>query len=290
MTTAYRTHHATGYLDDQIAFWLVAYVHKLDTHATWSAKWHSRRDDGGPETSDWLFRNYNCSAEVLHAFIQRGLVIRSEKAVTEHIFDSAWEKLQSVEREPDPPIWFEIVIDTFTDDAVTFSLSLWGYKYHLANLSLQKQHYYLFADRLQARVRFVHEWFALEAAVTRLKRATRRGKVLPAIGSSLSHELSLLRAPTDAQVAASCGSLALLLERAIREYVESASGRRAGNFDDLIRSIDHELAPDTTELLRFIAKPMRNFLAHGRALPLSLAKLVLAAQLEVLARLGDVGA
>ena len=213
-------HHFSGHQDDRIAFWIVAHVHKLDTHTNWSARWHSRRDDGGPENSDWLFRNYRCDASILREFIRRGIVTHIEKAVTEHVFDEAWSKLQNDSCEPDRNIWFELVIDGFTEESVTFSLSTWAYKYHLTNLSLPKQLYYLFADRLGARVRFVHEWFALEAASSTLERAMRRGTVLPRVSPELTHELSLLRTPTDAQLQASCRSLFPVLERAMREYVE----------------------------------------------------------------------
>ena len=78
-----RTYHASEYKDAYIRFGLVAYVHKLDTHANWSAQFHSSRDDGGPGTSAWLFRNYHCDADILHEFIKRGLVISAEKKVTD---------------------------------------------------------------------------------------------------------------------------------------------------------------------------------------------------------------
>lgn len=57
--------HSTAHLDNQLAFWIVAHVHKLDTHAKWSAEWHSRRDSGGPVSSGWLFRNYECDTAIL---------------------------------------------------------------------------------------------------------------------------------------------------------------------------------------------------------------------------------
>lgn len=60
-------------------------------------------------------------------------------------------------RVPKSSTWFEVVIDSFTEDSVSFSMSVWGYKYPLRNVSLPKQLYYIFADRLDAKVGFIHE-------------------------------------------------------------------------------------------------------------------------------------
>ena len=287
----YAVHHFSGHQNEHIAFWLVAHVHKLDTHVKWSARWHARRDDAGPESSDWLFRDYMCDAMVLHEFIRRGLVTSIEKDVTEHVFDEAWIRLQDMDREPSGNVWFEVVVDAFTEDVVKFSFSLRATKYHVADLALPKQLYYLFADRIGAKVRFVHEWFALEAVSTRLEDALRRGKVLPPVAAALRHELSLLRTPTEAQIQASCRSLFPLLEGAMRAYMEAgSSGKRAGTLDDLIRRFESAkvVSTETIELLRFIMKPKRDYVEHGRHLPAPLAKLVLATLLDIMSRLGDV--
>lgn len=287
------SHHYTAHLDDQIAFWIVAHVHKLDTHANWSAEWHSRRDSGGPVSSGWLFRNYKCDASILREFKSCGLVTQYINAETEHVFEDKLEKLNDTREEPNPAVWFELVVDTFTEEAVTFSLSVWAYKYHLSNLALPKQFYYLFADRLRARIRFVHEWFALESASTKLESALNKGKVLPAVADDLRHELALLRTPSEAQLHASCRSLFPVLERALRQFVEMRPpGSKAGTLDDLIRRFESArwLQPETIELLRFVMKPKRDYIEHGRRLPTPIAKLVLATLLDVLARLGEVDA
>ena len=286
-------HHHTEHLDDEIGFWIIAHVHKLDSHANWSAEWHSRRSDTGEINSGWLFRNYECDANILREFISRGIVTRCENAVTEHIFEDLLLELNEERREPNHSIWFELVIDTFTEQAVKFSISVWAYKYHFADASLPKQLYYLFADRLRARVRFVHEWFALESLSNKLESAILRGTVLPRVSVDVKHELSLLRAPSESQIHASCRSLFPVLERAMREHIESKpSASRAGTLDDLIRRFEsaHWVHPETIELMRFVMKPKRDYIEHGRKLPTPLAKLVLSTLLEVLIRLGDVDA
>jgi len=283
--------HYTAHLDNQLAFWIVAHVHKLDTHANWSAEWHHSRDSGGPVNSGWLFRNYKCDASILREFKSRGLVARCVSAATEHVFEDQLAALNGACKEPNLSVWFELVVDTFTEQTVNFSLSVWAYKYHLANLALPKQLYYLFADRLRAQVRFVNEWFALEAASNKLEKVLHRGKVLPAVSDDLRHELALLRTPSEAQLYASCRSLFPVLERALRQFVESRpSGKKAGTLDDLIRRFESArwLQQDTIELLRFIVKPKRDYIEHGRKLPLPVAKLVLATLLDVLARLSEV--
>ena len=283
--------HYTAHLDDQVAFWIVAHVHKLDTHANWSAEWHSRRDSGGPESSGWLFRNYRCDAEILREFKSRGLVSSCLNSATENIFEDQLEELNDIRKEADPGIWFELVVDTFTEQTVNFSLSVWAYKYHLENLALPKQLYYLFADRLKAKVRFVHEWFALESASTKLTSVLREGTVLPHVADDLRHELALLRTPSEAQLHASCRSLFPVLERALRQFVESRpSATKTGTLDDLIRRFESArwLEPETIELLRFVMKPKRDYIEHGRKLPTPVAKLVLATLLDVFVRLSDV--
>jgi hypothetical protein len=213
--------------------------------------------------------------------------------VTKHVFDDALLELQEERETPDESIWFELVVDNFTEETVTFSFSVWAYKYRMPSASLPKQLYYLFADRLRARVRFVHEWFALEAASSKVRNALHRGKVLPAVATDIEHELSLLRTPTEAQLQASCRSLFPVLERAMRVYVEAKPGVvRVGTLDDLIRRFESEKLVDaeTIELLRFVMKPKRDFVEHGRKLPIPIAKLVLATLLEILARLSVVGA
>lgn len=311
-----RAYHLSQYKDSHIAFWLVAYVHKLDTHATWSAKFHTKRDDGGPQSSDWLFYEYTCDISVLQEFIKRGIVNATEKAVKEKptdIMDWAWEELTKTinacrpyisiplsddaaehgrnYREPDPNLWFEIVIDSFTDETVKFSISTWGYKYLLTDLILPKQLYYLLADRLDAKIRFVHEWFALESISKRLDHAIQYGKILRPIAADLNHEIALLRSPSDAQIQSSCRSIFPLLERAMREHVESSlSGKKAGTLDNLVRQFESKrtVSPATIELLRFVLKPKRDYIEHGRTLPIVLAKIVLVTTLEILVHFGEI--
>lgn len=186
-----------------------------------------------------------------------------------------------------------MVIYTFTGDSVNFSISVWAYKYRLENLKLPKQLYYIFADRLNANIRFVHDWFALETPLRQLEMAMRRGKLLPQIQVDLQHELSLLRTPTSTQVQASCRSLFPLLEQAMRKYIEFGSTAiRAGTLDDLIRKFESKrvVSQDTIELLRFVIKPKRDYIEHGRSLPEPIARLVLVTLLNVLCSFGEIDA
>ena len=77
----------------------------------------------------------------------------------------------------------------------------------------------------------------------------------------------------------------------MRAYMEAgSSGKRAGTLDDLIRRFESAkvVSTETIELLRFIMKPKRDYVEHGRHLPAPLAKLVLATLLDIMSRLGDV--
>jgi hypothetical protein len=89
-----QSYYPSLHKDSSVAFWLVAYVHQLDTHALWSAKAFTRRDSEQTETTAWLFREYFCDSAVLHEFIKRGLVARVEKQVTKHIVEKAWQELE----------------------------------------------------------------------------------------------------------------------------------------------------------------------------------------------------
>ena len=283
------------HLDPNIAFWLVAHIHQLDTHAKWSAEWKCRRDGEHTETAGCLFRNYFCDSAILHEFIQRGLVTHWEKSPPiERIVDGAWDELRECASSPaQTNVWFEFIVSSFTEQAVNFSLSAWAYKYSLENLTLPKQLYYQLTDRLKPRTRFVHEWFALETASNKLYAAISRGKILPKLDKELRHELTLLRSPNDMQLQASCRSLFPLLERGMRTYIEDKSTRhRAGTLDELIQRFASEkwLHQDAVELLKLAMKPNRDFILHGRALPVSVARLVLVMLLEVLTHLGQVDA
>ena len=74
----------------------------------------------------------------------------------------------------------------------------------------------------------------------------------------------------------------------MRDYAEKAgwSGKK-NSLDNLINQFGSEnaLSGDTVELLRFIAKPKRDYIEHGRDIPVSVAKLVLATILDLLIRL-----
>jgi hypothetical protein len=166
---------------------------------------------------------------------------------------------------------------------------LWSYKYILRNLELEKQNYYLFADYLDARIRFVHNWFPLESLSQQLQPLIKRSAVLRLIETDLNQELSLLRKPTDDQVRSSCRSLFPLLERALREYSSSKGWRGgSGNLNLLINQFEQAaaLTTDSIDLLRFVAKPNRDYIGHGRDIPVPIAKLVLATLIDLFARLG----
>ncbi len=305
-------YYSSEHLDDSVAFWLIAYLKQLDSHAIWSAKAFTRRDDEEGETSRWLFRDYLCSSVVLHEFVKRGLVIHIEKQDPNNIHEGPWKELQETlkackpihtirlnqaaeeydmkYREPDRSKWFEIVISSFSEDIVRFSLSLKGYKYKLCDIELDQQSYYIFADRLDAQIRFLNRWFPLEILSRQLQEQIEQDSLLTSIETDLVHEMSLLRRPTNVQIAASCRSLFPLLERALRDYAsrQGWSGN-SGNLDQLINQFDsaRALSKETITFLRMVAKPYRDYILHGSELPIPVAKVVLAVLLDVFSSLGS---
>ena len=79
----------------------------------------------------------------------------------------------------------------------------------------------------------------------------------------------------------------------MRKYIEFGSTAiRAGTLDDLIRKFESKrvVSQDTIELLRFVIKPKRDYIEHGRSLPEPIARLVLVTLLNVLCSFGEIDA
>ena len=302
----YQQHYYSKHKDDSIAFWLEAEIHQLDTHVLWAALLCIRSDKNDEIKSKYFFKDYFCAAEVLHELIKRGIVRCITKKTKKHIIETAWAELEetidtcksyltiplSTEaeehdkkyRKPDNCFWFEIVVNSFTNDIVKFSLSLFGYKYMLPNLELNKQVFYLFSDRLDAKIRFEADWFPLDLIIKQLLKLLKN-ELLLCIKEDLKHELNLLKNPTDIQIQSSCRSIFPLLERVLRNYSEAQGWRgKDHNIDLLINKYDNNkiLNKDTIELLRFVSKPMRDYIQHGHTIGISVAKVVLATILESL--------
>lgn len=302
--------YPSKYKDSHLAFWLEAIIHQLDTHVLWSAKIFTRSDKTNAISSRFLFTNYFCDAKVLHEFIKRGLVTKIRKGVKiKHISAGAWDELLEIietrkiflsiplneesakrdekYRNPDYSLWFEIVIDSFSDELVRFSLSLYDYKYILSNLELNKHEFYEFEDRLEGKIRFTNNWFPLEELLEKLDGPN---VILKSIETDLKHELGLLKKATNMQIQSSCRSLFPLLERVLRDYCEKKKWRgKISNMDHLINRYDEKnaLSKDSVEILRFISKPMRDYIEHGREIGISVAKVVLASILESLIRINS---
>jgi len=307
----YRKYYSSEHKDDSIAFWLKAYIHRLNTHVLWSSKVYTRSDKGEEISSRWFFKDYFCDAEVLHEFVKRGLVVSVKKEVKKHIVEGPWNELQEVivsckphisiplneeserhherYRKPNENFWFEVVVDSFSEELVRFSVSLFGYKYLLSDLELGKQEFYEFEDRLEGKLRFVNDWFPLDVLSKKLGVLSRKD-VLTCVELDLKHELNLLKKPTNAQIKSSCRSIFPLLERVLRDYSEKQEwSGKAGNIDVLISKYEQNkaLSKDTIEMLRFVSKPMRDYIQHGREMGVPVAKVVLATTLESLVRLSD---
>lgn len=305
----YRKHYPSEHKDDSIAFWLEAFIHQLDTHVLWSAKVCTRSDKGKEVVTRWFFEDYFCDAEVLHEFIKRGLVVSVKKEVKKHIIEGAWEELQKVidycnpyisiplndeterhnqkYREPKENLWFEVVVDSFSEEMVKFSFSLFGYKYILSDLELVKQEFYEFEDRLGGKIRFVNDWLPLDEMIRKLSHFSE-GDVLRCIEPDLRHELNLLKKPTKFQITSSCKSIFPLLERVLRNHSEKQGWKgKSGNIDVLTNKFEQNeaLSQDTIEILRFVARPMRDYIQHGREMGVPVAKVVLVTTLESLVRL-----
>jgi len=304
-------YYSSEHKDASITFWLKAYIHQLDTHVLWSSKVYTGSDKGEEVSSRWFFKDYFCDVEVLHELVKRGLVVFVEKEVKKRIVEEAWNELQEVidsckpyisiplndeserhhkrYRKPNENFWFEVAVDSFSEELVKFSVSLFGYRYLLSDLELGKQEFYEFEDRLEGKLRFVNDWFPLDVLSKKLDMLLKRD-VLTCVGMDLKHDLSLLKKPTNAQIKSSCRSIFPLLERVLRDYSEKQEwSGKTGNIDVLINKYGQNkaLSKDTIEMLRFVSKPMRDYIQHGRKMGIPVAKVVLATTLESLVRLSD---
>jgi hypothetical protein len=209
-----RTTYLSQYVAQHVATWLEAQVHRLDTHAYWSAELCERSDRDRVVHRSAFFENYCCDGDMLRDWIKRRVVTavsfdKNEKVLpfwrqrVEATLEGSRPFLsvpldQSAEahirehRDPDPSLWYEAVVDTFADDQVAYGLTLWGYKYPLEGLSSSKDSFYLITDNLGARVRFVNRWLAIDESARELRACLAASHPLAEIRSSVEHTLSTL--------------------------------------------------------------------------------------------------
>jgi hypothetical protein len=297
------------YKDSTLAFWIVAHIHQLDTHVKWSAEIFSKNDNESITHSRWFFNNYFCDTVVLHEFIKRGIIadvkldknkeivklyrddlLKTIAASKPFLIIPVSEEAQSFyaeRRTPNKSIWFEIVVNAFNEETVQFSLSLWAYKYLLTDLKLTKQEYYIFSDRLDAKIRFEQEWFPINGVISQLEYISKKSMILSCIEKDLLHELSHLRNLSDQQAKSSCRSLFPLIERVLRSHSTSMAWKgKTNNFDNLITQYDlnSNLSKELISLLRFIVKPMRDMIEHGIDLSMTVSKVILTTMLDILVK------
>lgn len=289
------------YIASNVACWLKADVHRLDTHAYWSAHLCERREHKRDVACTSLFQDYLCDAEVFLDWIKRGVVAEARQFPkdrgTDFFAEEAWAEVEetleackpflviplsdeAVEysvryREPDTKLWYEVVVDTFTDEAVTFSLNLWGYKYVLEGLLLPKDPFYILTDRLEARVRFLNTWTSLDEARRELMPVLRASGSLSSIKADLKHAISAPGTLIGPGLDTACRAIFPLLERLLRDVANRRGWPvHRKNFDGLITLFEtnRALSDDTIQVLRLVAKPFRDVVLHGRRLAPPLPK------------------
>jgi len=300
--------YPSKHVDPNLAVWLEAKVAQYDTHVVWDATIATRRD-GSPDVVHLpFFKDYACSSEVFLDWMKRGIIGSEQRISDARVMKCEWSEVEETRealkpyivfhssdegkehsrkyREPKRGLWYEAIVNVFINDEVHFSLSLWGYKYRLEDLTISKDAFYILTDRLNARTRFTNSWTSLDEPMCALTPLLTC-EILKDIRPSLECELKRLLYPTEEVINAAIRNLTPLLERLLRNIAcERGWSGTAKNLDRLIVIFDEKkvIQDNTKQLLRLVSKPYRDHVTHGYRLALPVARVVLVSILDVFAR------
>lgn len=296
-----------------IAAWWRASVRRADTHVYWSAVSCRRigmSDERLPDEP--LFDNYLCSIEMFLDLIKRKIVADVEKAplVKEPFFhEESWLEITKTLGEsryltlnpfgadehekryrlPDPFFEYELTIDQIARRTVTFDLVFGGHKYALTDLRVDQSAFYIYADKLKARVRFRTEWASIDEPLNHLLRSLSTDTLKP-VRPELEQAISQLRDPKLKSYDPVCAELLRLTEKVLRNVRQKKQWKFKGDtLDSLVTGVSHatSLSEDTTQMLRLVSKPYRDYILHGHSLTPIVAKTVLATTMEAIGRLSS---
>ena len=294
-----------------IAAWWVASVQRADTHVYWSAV--SRRRIGMSSRrlpDEPLFENYLCSIEMFLDLIKRKVVGEVEKAqlgkkpffhenswteITKTLAEGRYMNLNPFEadederkyRVPDPFFEYELTIDQIANRTVRFDFVFGGHRYPLTDLRVDQSAFYIYADKLKARVRFRTEWASIDEPLSHLIRSLS-SKSLKPVRPELEQAISQLRDPDLRSYDPVCAELLRLTEKVLRRVREQKQWKFKGDtLDGLVVGVSQaaSLSEDTSQMLKLVSKPYRDYILHGHSLTPTVAKTVLATTMEALSRL-----
>jgi hypothetical protein len=304
--------YLSRFVSQDVACWLRAYVHRIDTHAYLSADvyWTA---EGALEQRTVLFRDWLCDKMVFLDWIKRGLITRVDPAPRgsdDHLLPHAMHEVEETleasrpmisipltaeaeahhqrYRDPDRHLWYEAVVNQLTQTTANFELSLWGYKYELEGLSAPRDVFFILTDRLEARVRLRGSWSLFQESVRNVRLRLADSNALGRIRSELEGDLSTYTEFTEEGVDRLLRSLFPLLERMLREDAATRGWSTHGlRLDALLRKLEgvHVLSDDSRQLALLVAKPYRDSILHGRRLALPVARVVVVTLLDTFTRI-----
>jgi hypothetical protein len=294
-----------------IAAWWKASVQRADTHVYWSAISCRRIGTSKKRLSDEpLFDNYLCSIEMFLDLIKRKVVGEVEKASVgkEPFFhEECWLEITKTLEEgryltlnpfganeqerryrlPNPFFEYELTIDQIANRTVSFDLVFGGHKYALTDLRVDHSAFYIYADKLNARLRFRTEWASIDEPLNHLLRCLSTETLKP-VRSELEQAISQLHDPKLKSYDPVCAELLRLTEKVLRNVREQKQWKFKGDtLDGLVAGVSQaaSLSEDTTQMLKLVSKPYRDYIVHGHSLTPTVAKTVLATTMEAVSRL-----
>lgn len=301
--------HTSDEID--IAAWWKASVQRADTHVYWSAISCRRIGMSNKRLPDEpLFDNYLCSIEMFLDLIKRNVVGEVEKAALEKepfFHERSWLEITKTLEEgryptlnpfeadeherryklPDPFFEYELTIDQIAKRTVNFGFVFGGHKYALTDLRVDQSAFYIYADKLRARVRFRTEWASIDEPLNHLLRSLSAETLKP-VRLELEQAISQLRDPKLKSYDPVCAELLRLTEKVLRNVRQQKQWKFKGDtLDSLVVGVSQaaSLSEDTTQMLKLVSKPYRDYILHGHTLTPTVAKTVLATTMEAVSRL-----
>lgn len=294
-----------------IAAWWKASVQRADTHVYWSAVSCRRLGMSKKRLPDEpLFDKYVCPIEMFLDLIKRKVIGEIEKAPEgkEPFFhEDSWSEIAKTLNEgrylvfnpfnadehdrkyrlPDPFFEYELTIDQMVKGTVTFDFAFSGNKYLLSGLKVNQAAFYIYADKLNAHVRFRTEWASIDEPLGHLI-GSLSSKALKPVHTELRQAISQLRDPHLKTYDPVCAELLRLTEKLLRNIRQQKQWKFKGDtLDSLVTGVSQAvpLSEDTTQMLRLVSKPYRDYILHGHSLSPTVAKTVLATTMEAISRL-----
>ncbi|MCK4816705.1 hypothetical protein KA005_13120 [bacterium] len=299
-------------VDSTLACWIEAVVHEYAVHATWDGYLCTKYDRSESLKKILLFKSYFCSDEMFLDWIKRGVITNVEKKPGTDAPDIFWSEVEkTVEarkpllsvpltdqaekhlekyRDPNQRLFYEVLVDSFSDQMVNFSISLWGYKYKIENLSIGKDPFYILTDRLEARIRFISDWSSIDENSRSLSADLKRNKIFLPIKNDLEYQINVLKQPSESSIKSACMAMFPTLEKFLRLLAKDKGWKTKNiTLDPLIAKFESAgvLSDDTLQLLRMVAKPYRDAVLHGKDLSIPVSKVVLATMFDIFLRIGS---